>query len=85
MAETLQGCQKLKYIAVDMPPVKLGRLMDLRKDFRLGSDHFATAYVPTEFEAMLVSLFLATPTLRLQLNHYGTYSRATNLCTRSEC
>lgn len=58
MAEILRRCQNLEYIAINMPPVKLGRLMDLGEGFHVGSDRFAAAYVSTEFEAILVSLLI---------------------------
>jgi hypothetical protein len=38
MKAILKACQKLKYLALNLPEVHLGPIMDLADTFRLGSD-----------------------------------------------
>jgi hypothetical protein len=55
LAEILRQCQGIRELAVNMPSIDLGSLMDLGADFCLGASRFATAHVATEFESILVS------------------------------
>jgi hypothetical protein len=51
----LNARQKLRYIAIDLPEMRLGSISDMGEDFRLGRDQNGVAHVETEFESMLVS------------------------------
>ena len=51
----LRACSELADIAINLPVVSLGSLIDLAHDFRLGRPQNCLTHVETEFEAMLVS------------------------------
>jgi hypothetical protein len=80
----LEWCQKLKYVAIDMPPTKLGSSISLGKDFRLGSDSFPVAHVPIEFKAILVRSLLDISAIIVRLIHCRAYLRTVTLSTHCE-
>lgn len=51
----LDACSELTHIAINLPAVSLGPLIDLAYDFHLGRPQNCLTHVETEFEAMLVS------------------------------
>ena len=51
----LDASPRLATIAINLPAVSLGSLIDLAHDFRLGRPQNCLTHVETEFEAMLVS------------------------------
>jgi hypothetical protein len=55
MKAILEACQQLKYLAINLPEVRLGPVMDLAEDFRLGKEQGGLTHVESEFKAMLVS------------------------------
>ncbi|KAI4908041.1 uncharacterized protein J4E92_010987 [Alternaria infectoria] len=70
----LAACSELANIAINLPAVSLGSLIDLAHDFRLGRPQNFLTHVETEFEAMLTVLAQHTQlhTLRiLNLPDFG--------------
>jgi hypothetical protein len=72
MKAILDACQKLKYLAVNLPEVRLGPIMDLADTFRLGKHRGDLTHVDTEFEAMLVSRRRQTPFVKSNAYHILT-------------
>ncbi|KAI4645486.1 uncharacterized protein J4E78_009398 [Alternaria triticimaculans] len=77
----LNACTELADVAINLPDVSLGPLIDLAHDFRLGRPQNCLTHVETEFEAMLAVLAQHTPlhTLRmLNLPNFGEIEIAHN-------
>ena len=82
----LSACHELTHIALNLPAVNLGSLIDLALDFRLGRPQNCLTHVETEFEAMLVSpktYLLPTTRPQADINPSRPYSPSTNPCTPS--
>ncbi|KAI4607076.1 hypothetical protein J4E80_009806 [Alternaria sp. BMP 0032] len=70
----LDACTELADVAINLPAVSLGSLIDLAHDFKLGRPQNCLTHVETEFEAMLTVLAQHTSlhTLRiLNLPNFG--------------
>ena len=75
----LDASPKLANIAINLPAVSLGSLIDLAHDFKLGRPQNCLTYIDTEFEAMLVSpKTYLLPTTRPPANNNPSRSYSPN-------
>ncbi|KAI4679368.1 uncharacterized protein J4E84_008398 [Alternaria hordeiaustralica] len=71
----LSACHELTHIALNLPAVSLGSLIDLAHDFKLGRPQNCLTHVETEFEAMLTVLAQHAPLHTLRILNLPTFDK----------